>query len=867
MRKSAGGVFPLWGWVLFLLATLGTVAGGERPNLVFFLVDDMGWQETSVPFHTEVTELNRRYRTPNMERLAREGMKFTQAYASAVCSPSRVSALTGMNVARHGVTNWTLRKDASPDNASDDFFPPTWNVNGVAPFEGVSRTVVGTPLPVLLREAGYATIHVGKAHFGALGTPGEDPLNLGFDVNIAGHCAGGPGSYWGEKDYSAAWRTDPPDRIWDVPGLDAYHGTETHLTEALTLEAIKAVEAAVEERKPFYLYLSHYAVHAPWERDVRFYEKYVDAGLSPFEATLASMIEGMDKSLGDVMGALERLGVAENTVIVFLSDNGSPSQCPRNLPLRGHKLTPYEGGIREPMLVKWPGITSPGSLCSEPVVIEDLFPSLLEIAGVEWKGRVPQQVDGRSIVPLLQGKGAAGSAVRDLVWHFPHLYSGQGPFSAIRQGPWKLIFHHADRRAELFNLADDLGERRDLARQRRDLTGQLLDRLGEILSERGAMMPISRASGEVMRYPAAVDITDWPREDKGSERVQLPRSALARGLKWAGVAIDDGDYTVWGAAPLHADGEYHLYAARWPEKGVDPAWRRSSEIAHYVSGRAEGPFQFADIVMRGTGRQGDWDAYAPHNPEVRAIDGLYYLCYIANGDFHQPPHPLNQKIGMAVAPGPYGPWKKLGDDGLILSASDDPRHFTHGKQVVNPTLLRVGDRYHLYFKTGGEVPGTTLYGLATSDSVTGPYRMLDAPLTTADVTIEDGSAFLWQGKVCLLTTDNHGQVTGVRGGGVLWVSDDGLHFNRAWTQSGFGLLPEYCPAYDPAKVMRIYGGDPKFERPKVLCEEGLPAWLYATSGWNFSGGSRTVNHVLRIQLPEGSGPLSGLGSGASLTDR
>ncbi|MFM1941933.1 MAG: hypothetical protein RI897_915 [Verrucomicrobiota bacterium] len=846
-------------WRLCLLIQVlwsGFLLGSDRPNLVFFLVDDMGWQETSVAFHSEATPLNRRYRTPNMERLAREGMKFTQAYASAVCSPSRVSALTGMNVARHGVTNWTLRKDASPDNASDDFSPPNWNVNGVAPAEGVSRTVVATPLPELLREAGYATIHVGKAHFGALGTPGEDPLNLGFDVNIAGHCAGGPGSYWGEKNYSAAWRTDPPDRIWDVPGLDAYHGTGTYLTEALTREAIKAVESVVEERKPFYLYLSHYAVHAPWERDSRFYEKYVDAGLSPFEATLASMIEGMDKSLGDVLGALERLGVADNTMIVFMSDNGSPSQCPRNLPLRGHKLTPYEGGIREPMLVWWPGRVRAGGVCSVPVIIEDLFPTLLEVAGVEWEGRVRQVVDGKSIVPLLTGEGAGVQADRDFIWHFPHLYSGQGPFSAIRRGDRKLIFHHVDRRVELFDLQVDLSEQHNLAKVNPEFAAALCQRLGERLAERGALMPFDRRLGRVMAYPATGDVSGAA--TAAGRRGNLPVSAIAAGLEWRGVAIADPDYTVWGAAPLRAGGEYHLYAARWPEEGVDPAWRRSSEIAHYVSERPEGPFRFADVVLRGTGLAGDWDAYAPHNPEVREFDGGYYLCYIANDDYHQPPHPLNQRIGMASAPSPYGPWDKVGGHGLILSASGDPGHFTYGKQVVNPTLLRVGERYHLYFKTGGEVPGSTLYGLAISEAVTGPYRMLDHPLTSRDVTIEDGSAFLWQGKVCLLTTDNHGQVTGLRGGGVLWVSDDGIHFNPDWTQRGFGLLPDYYGGFDSSRVVKIYGGDPKFERPKVLCEGGAPAWFYGTSGWNVMGGDRTVSHVLRIQLSEGAGPLSGL---------
>jgi arylsulfatase A-like enzyme/lysophospholipase L1-like esterase len=495
---------PLLAALLALFTVLAdSVAAPARPNIVFFLVDDMGWQETSVPFHSAVTELNRRYRTPNMERLAAQGMKFTQAYASAVCSPTRVSALTGMNAARHRVTNWTLRRNTSPDNPSPRVEPPPWNLHGVCTNAGIDRTAQVTPLPSLLRAAGYRTLHVGKAHFGAKETPGENPLNLGFDVNIAGHCAGGPGSYWGSKNFSAAWRTKPPDTIWDVPGLEAYHGKDIHLTEALTREAIQAVERAVADQRPFYLHLAHYAVHAPWEKDERFCQKYLDAGLKPFEATLASMIEGMDTSLGDLMSALDRLGVAENTVFLFMSDNGSPSQCPRNLPLRGHKLTPYEGGIREPMIVRWPGVTPAGSVCREPVIIEDFFPTILELAGVDGRGKTHQAVDGLSFVPFLKG-AAKASTDRAFIWHFPHQYGGQTPFSAVRQGPWKLIHHHADRRLELFDIDADLGETRDLSKEHAGKAAELARLLGDRLRAVDAQMPTDRATGKPIEWPDQV---------------------------------------------------------------------------------------------------------------------------------------------------------------------------------------------------------------------------------------------------------------------------------------------------------------------------------------------------------------------------
>ncbi len=462
----------------------------DRPNIILFLVDDMGWQETSVPFWKERTMLNERYHTPNMEILASQGMKFTQAYACPLSSPTRVSLMTGMNAARHGVTNWTLRKNISPDQVHKILEMPSWNVNGISPFPGVENTKYVKTLPMFLKDAGYTTIHAGKAHWGAEGTPGEDPLNLGFDINIAGHCAGGPGSYYGKYNFSAAWRTNPPDTIWDVPGLEKYHGTDINLTEALTLEAIDQMEKTVQKGAPFYIYMSHYAVHAPWEKDERFYTKYLDQGLSDFEATLASMIESMDKSLGDIMRKVRELGIEKNTVIIFMSDNGAPSQCPQNLPLRGHKIDPYEGGIRDPLIVKWPGIVEEGSSCNDPVIIEDFFPTILEIAGVRKYEQVGGVVDGKSFVPQLKGQ-RVNSQKRDFFWHFPHNY-GSEPYSVIREGDWKLIYWYLDGKTELFNIQDDIGERKDLSSTCPEITVDLSKKLGRYLNSVGVKAPIDK---------------------------------------------------------------------------------------------------------------------------------------------------------------------------------------------------------------------------------------------------------------------------------------------------------------------------------------------------------------------------------------
>ena len=496
-----------------------TAAASSRPNIVLFFIDDMGWQDTSEPFHSKITELNRRYHTPNMETLADEGMKFTQAYACALCSPTRVSLMTGFNAARHRVTNWTLRKNASPDPKHKTLEMPQWNVNGLSPVPGIARTVHARTFPMMLQKAGYRTIHVGKAHFGAVGTPGEDPTHLGFDVNVAGHAAGGPGSYYGKYDFSAAWRDG--DRIWDVPGLEKYHGKDTYLTEVLTHEANEAVEAAVGEGKPFYLYMSHYAVHAPWEKDERYYAKYKEQGLNDWDATYASMLEGMDQSLGDIRAHLERLGVADNTIFIFMTDNGQPSQAPRNTPLRGHKLTPYEGGTRVPLIVKWPGVVEAGSTCDDYLIAEDLFPTVLEMAGVHAPEQIGGVIDGVSFVPLLKQAGGSTSKLeqdvqavsslgkmpklsqkdRPLFWHFPHCY-GHPPYSSVRQGDWKLIYFYHDQHYELYNLAQDLGERNNLYDARQDIADRLAATLHDHLVEVEADIPIAKKTGEPVPLPA-----------------------------------------------------------------------------------------------------------------------------------------------------------------------------------------------------------------------------------------------------------------------------------------------------------------------------------------------------------------------------
>ena len=479
------------------------------PNIILFLVDDMGWQDTSVPFFTERTPFNDRYHTPNMERLAAEGMKFTQAYATPVCSPTRVSLMTGMNAARHRVTNWTLQKDSikAMEKNHDSLEFPMWNVNGLSPVAGDPKAVHAMSLPQALNDIGYFTVHAGKAHLGAIGTPGENPLNLGFDINIAGHAAGAPESYLGTENFGNGKEGK---EIWAVPGLEKYHGQDIFLTEAVTREALKELDSAVTTQQPFFLYMSHYAVHTPIMGDKRFLQKYLEKGLDSTEAKYASMVEGMDKSLGDIMDYLEEKNIADNTIVLFMSDNGGLSAHARggephthNLPLSSGKGSMHEGGIREPMLVKWPEKVEPGSVTQFQVIIEDFYPTILEMAGIDSLKTV-QKVDGQSFVSALIGeKEYAG--VRPLFWHFPNEWGPSGPgigaASTVRKGNWKLIYYHGDKRMELFNLKEDIGETNNLFIENPNKAREMAETLTNHLKGVDAQMPIDKTSGDQVPYP------------------------------------------------------------------------------------------------------------------------------------------------------------------------------------------------------------------------------------------------------------------------------------------------------------------------------------------------------------------------------
>lgn len=497
---------------LFFLLLCFRICGQERPNIILFLVDDMGWQDTSLPFWTEETQLNRRYHTPSMERLASEGMKFTNAYATPVCTPTRVSIMTGMNAAHHAITNWTsVIKNTPTDHEDDQFGIADWNYNGFSPVEGIPHTVHATALPQILKDNGYFTIHVGKGHWGSMGTPGSNPLNLGFMVNIGGNSIGQPQSFKGVENFG---NIPGKATFHAVDNMTEYFGQEIFLTEAMTREAIKSLDAPIRNKQPFFLNMAHYAVHTPIQEDARFYQKYLDAGLEETEAKYASMIEGMDKSLGDLLDYLKIKNIEDNTVVIFMSDNGGLSLTPlrggeahtHNLPLRAGKGSMYEGGIRVPMIVRWPGKVEAGAIANQYLIVEDFFPSILEMARVE-RYRTIQTVDGKSFGPILRN-AAYNDDERVLIWHLPNKWQPDGPGinykSVIRQGDWKLVYHMRNGQMELFNLKDDIRETTDLSKKYPKRVRELSQLLSSKLRGWDARMPKEKGTGIVAPYPDAV---------------------------------------------------------------------------------------------------------------------------------------------------------------------------------------------------------------------------------------------------------------------------------------------------------------------------------------------------------------------------
>lgn len=418
----------LFCWMPGLLTPL--FAAPERPNIVLFFIDDLGWRDVGYMGSDF-------YETPHIDQLAQESMRFSSAYAAAPnCAPSRACLMSGQYTPRHGV--YTVGDPARGNDRYRKLIPAQNNVVLADRFVTIAET---------LSQAGYRCASIGKWHLG------KSPRSQGFQVNIAGNQSGSPrGGYFSPYRNPQLSNGDPGE----------------YLTDRLTAEACSFIKDNVDS--PFFLYLTHYAVHTPLQAKEE-YKKYFEdkpAGKLHQHATYAAMVKSMDDSIGRVLQTLQEQKLEENTVVVFTSDNGGYGPATTMKPLRGSKGMLYEGGIRVPLLIKWPGVTQAGSSSEEPVINLDLYPTFLDLTEIP----VPQdyQLDGESLVPLLKDPQSSLKK-RSMFWHFPaYLQKYQGmqqrfrttPVSVIRQGDWKLLEFFEDGHRELYNTRSDIGETMNL---------------------------------------------------------------------------------------------------------------------------------------------------------------------------------------------------------------------------------------------------------------------------------------------------------------------------------------------------------------------------------------------------------------------
>ena len=566
--------------------------GPQRPNILLFLVDDMGITDTSVPFarnasgNLVTSNFNTYYQTPNMETLASLGMKFTQAYATPVCSSTRASIFTGYNTPRHGIISQVTPSGALDPvrqafNTISHGAPLNWKKTGMQPDD--------VTMSQILSDAGYRTIHSGKGHFGSTGSYAENPQTIGFDVNIAGTRRGAPASYTGSYGN-------------DLPGLEDYENTGTFLTDAITQAINISIEESVNDGVPFFAYMSHYAVHSPFTTDPNATGDY-SAGTSNSHRAFSTMIEGMDQSLGAIIAKLNDLGVAEDTLVIFLGDNGSDSPATNNntladgiyndMPIRGKKATHWEGGIRVPMIVAWGAPNASNSFQSnlnipqnsiedDLVTVWDVLPTVLNITDIA----APHAFDGYDLSQYLQGNSGTHRP-QNMLLYLPIDHNNDF-FSVYRDDHWKLIYLFASDTYRLYDLSSDPTESNDLASANPERVMQMARAMAQKFDQgwgiRGVLWPrfTSDDSADALTLP------NLPTVDSDNDGIpDLTEDTNQNGIVDAGETnpdntnsdgdnVSDGDELLLGLDPLNQNSFFSLTQSTLPSGEIEITWPSSS---------------------------------------------------------------------------------------------------------------------------------------------------------------------------------------------------------------------------------------------------------------------------------------------------
>jgi arylsulfatase A-like enzyme len=770
------GLRLVWNFIV-LGGVLGLIScsNPEKPNIVLILADDLGWHDLGC-YGSEF------YETPVLDRLAREGMRFTDAYsASCVCSPTRASLLTGKSPARLHLTDWLPGR---PDQPSQKLHRP--NFQTFLPKE--ERTLAKT-----LREEGYATACVGKWHLGD--APDTWPEQQGFDLNIAGSGKGNPTSYFS------------PYALPNLP--DGPQGE--YLTDRMTEEALRFMEK--NRKRPFFLYFPLYAVHTPLQAKPSQVEKYKvksatasnrtkpnflsDLGREVRQVqndpTYAAMVKNMDENVGRLLEGLKALSLEKNTIVLFTSDNGGLSTqggAPTsNLPLRAGKGWLYEGGVRVPLVVRWPGVTQPGSVCRQPVTSTDLFFTILRAGGLPSNSVSDR--DGVDLLPALRGESLKE---RPLFWHYPH-YSNQGgsPHGAVRLGNWKLVEWFEDMRVELYDLANDLGEKRNLATQNPEVVASLLSRLHDWRDRMGAQMP-----------------TDNPLKAK-----------LGSPLRNGGFARKG--FNLWDPSIIKVGDTYHLFASCWTSENFN-AWK-TSFIVRGTSKTLLGPYTFAGEVFRP--RPGDFfDSEGCHNPKITFHNGKYYLYYLGIPVW---------KSGVAVSDLVEGPWVRQKD--WCIPANNPALWIHPDGSVYGVGKVKVGNPKYPGSKKFDEL--LHYIHAYQAKSIFGPYTMLHQGKENAlpsNYQNEDPCVWHDSQRYHMLLTDLHGLASGLHKSFVYYTSRDGISYE----------LVSKDPLFSNQNPIRFEdGSETKFlriERPNVVLDEqgAVIAVLAACSPENQKEGARIL---------------------------